>query len=184
MTADLNFEQSEIAKKLAAYKLPRYHELTSFPIVMRQLTKLLDNYLEIFLVPGEDKMLTQSMINSYVYKKIIPAPINKEYEKIHIMYLIVLATLKQVLPISEIEKLLKLQTDVYPVDIAYNYFCDEMDYALNTTFGTRNFSNIGKKNPTKITLLSETFRSAVLAFANAVYVKQIIYFTQNACQDK
>ena len=59
-----------------------------------------------------------------------------------------------------------------------------MDYALNTTFGTRNFSNIGKKNPTKITLLSETFRSAVLAFANAVYVKQIIYFTQNACQQK
>ena len=80
MTADLNFEQSEIAKKLAAYKLPRYHELTSFPIVMRQLTKLLDDYLEIFLVPGEDKMLTQSMINSYVYKKIIPAPTNKEYE--------------------------------------------------------------------------------------------------------
>ena len=38
------FEQSEIAKKLANYKLPRYNELSSFPVVMRQLIAILDNY--------------------------------------------------------------------------------------------------------------------------------------------
>ena len=41
------FEQSEIAKKLANYKLPRYDELSSFPVVMRQLIAILDNYFSI-----------------------------------------------------------------------------------------------------------------------------------------
>lgn len=30
------FEQSETAKKFVNYKLPRYDELTPFPVVMRQ----------------------------------------------------------------------------------------------------------------------------------------------------
>ena len=80
------FEQSEIAKKLANYKLPRYDELSSFPVVMRQLIKILDNYFSIFLLPDEEKFLTQSMINSYVYKKVIEAPVNKEYDKKQIFW--------------------------------------------------------------------------------------------------
>ena len=39
--SELPFAQSEIAIKLANYKLPRYDELTPFPVVMRQLVRLL-----------------------------------------------------------------------------------------------------------------------------------------------
>lgn len=179
MNAEIKFENSETAKKLAEYKMPRFNELTSFPVVMRQLVKILDDYLEIFLVPGEDKMLTQPMINSYVYKKIIEAPKNKEYTREHIVYLLVLGMLKQVLSISEIAKLLEIQTKQYPLEIAYNYFCDEVDNALKTTFSTRNFTEIGVRNPKKKTLISECFRSAVFAFANAIYVKQSLYYKEH-----
>lgn len=179
MKSELKFENAEIAKKLANYKMPRYNELTSFPVVMRQLVKILDDYLEIFLVPGEDKMLTQPMINSYVYKKIIEAPKNKEYTRNHIVYLLVLGMLKQVLSISEIAKLLEMQTKQYPLEIAYNYFCDEIENALKTTFSTRNFTEIGVHNPKKKTLLSESIRSSVLAFTNAIYVKQSLYYKEH-----
>jgi len=175
---ELAFEETEIAKKLANYKLPRYNELTSFPIVMRQLVGLLDDYLSIFIVPGEEKFLTQPMINSYVHKKIIMAPVNKEYTRDHIIHLISIGILKQVLSITDVANLIKLQIKQYPIDIAYNYFCDELENAFSITFKTRTFAKIDSNvRPTHKTPLSESVRSAVLAFTNAIYVKQSLYYT-------
>ena len=172
------FSQSKIAKDLASYRLPRYEELTPFPIVMRQLVTLLDNYLDIFAVPGEEKLITQAMINSYVRTKVIAPPNNKEYSRVHLMQLIVLGILKQVLSINEVGQILELQIKQYPFDIAYNYFCEEMEEALKVTFATRHFAEL-KHKPTVVTPLTESIRSAVLAFANRIYAKQSIYFTVN-----
>jgi len=173
----LPFIKSEIAQKLANYKLPRYDELPAFPIVMRQLVSLLDRYLSIFVVPGEENLLTQSMINSYVYKKVIKAPEHKEYNNKQIIHLLSIGILKQVLSISDVAKLIEMQTNQYPIDVAYNYFCEEVENALKVTFDTRSFADF-KNNPKVITPLTESVHSAVLAFANKIYVKQSIYFSE------
>ena len=173
------FEQSETAKKFVNYKLPRYDELTPFPVVMRQLLCILDEHLSVFSIPGDEKVLTQSMINSYVYKRVIRAPENKEYDRRQIIHLLCIGILKQVISISDIAKLIEMQTNQYPIDIAYNYFCDELENALKVTFGSRSFSELENKKLTVKTPLTENARSAVIAFVNKVYVKQSIYFAEN-----
>ena len=174
---EIEFIHSEIAKKIANFKLPRYDELISYPVAMRQLIAILDDYLDIFRDPfEEEKLLTPFMVNSYVRKKIIYPPENKDYKKIHIMILIVIVILKQVLSISDIGKILKMSMSQYPPEVAYEFFCNEVEEALNETFATR--STIYKKTPKVITPLNESVHSAVIAFANKIYVKQYLYYTE------
>jgi len=183
MKKQVLFEQSEIAKKLANYKLPRYDELTKFPVVMRQLVRILDGYLSIFCIPGEEKLITQAMINSYVYKKVIIPPVNKEYDKNQIVHLMCIGIIKQVFSISDVRKIFDMQMEQYPVDVAYNYFCAEVENALKVTFSSRAFSDF-KNEPTVITPLTESIRSVVLAFANKIYVKQSMYFLEQQNKKK
>lgn len=170
------FENSEIAKKLAEYKLPRYDELMKYDVFMNQLIEILDEYLSIFQVPGEEKLLTPSMINNYVYKQVIDPPTKKKYTKYHIVHLLAIGILKQVLPLSDLAELIRMQQKEYPADIAYNYFCIELEKALHVVFGNRDYAEIDKTQPSKTTSLSKKFRSAAVAFANQIYVKQSIYF--------
>ena len=170
------FEDTDEAKRLANYKLPRYNEISDFGIYMEQLIYFLDKHLNEFLIPGEEKYLTPSMINNYVQKKVIDAPVKKKYNKVHIAHLLVIRILKQILPIPDIANLINIALKEYPIDIAYDYFCRELETALNATFATRAFSQIEKGFVSKKTPLSENFRSAVLSFASRVYVRKSLYF--------
>ena len=173
---DIPFIHSDIAKKLAGFKLPRYDEIVSYPVAMRQLIAILDDYLSIFKDPfEEEKPLTPFMVNSYVRKKVIAPPEGKDYNKTHIMFLIVIGILKQVLSISDIGKILKMAMNQYPPKVAYEYFCTEVEGVLKATFATRSSF---KTSPKVITPLSESVHSAVIAFANKIYVKQYLYFTE------
>ncbi|MCQ2754172.1 MAG: DUF1836 domain-containing protein [bacterium] len=172
----INFENSEISKRIANYRLPRYDELMKFDLFMNQLTDILDEYLSPFLIPGEAKALTPSMINNYVFKQVILPPDQKKYSRKHVIHLLVIGILKQVLSLSDIAELISKQIEEYPIDIAYNYFCNELEKALRVVFEGRDFSEIEKTQPTKVTPLSRKIRSAVLSFANKIYVKQSIYF--------
>ena len=173
---DKLFENSEIAHTLANYKLPRYNELMKFDLFMNQLLDILDEYLEVFSVPGEEKILTRSMINNYVFKQVIAPPKNKKYSRNHVIHLLSIGILKQVLSISDVAALIEQQIQQYSIDVAYNYFCDELEKALKVVFERRDFSEIESTQPKKTTPLSILIRSAVLSFANKIYVKQSIYF--------
>lgn len=170
------FENSEIAKQIASFKLPRYEELAKFDLIMNQMVDFLDEYLAVFVVPGEEKTLTSSMINNYVFKHVIAPPNQKKYSRGHIAHLLVIGILKQVLSISDIAEIISAQLKQYEISIAYNYFCEELENALRVTFDGRDFGEIANVVPTKVTPLSKKVRSAVLSFANKIYVKQSIYF--------
>lgn len=175
--AEVNtFENSQKAKNIAEFRLPRYDELTNFDVFMTQLVDILDNYLSIFQVPGEQKLITPSMINNYVFKQVVKPPVQKKYTKNHIVYFLVTGILKQVLSISDIAELIVAQKKQYPIEQAYNYFCDELEKALKVTFEVRDFSQIELTQPTKPTPLAKEIRSAVISFANKIYVQQSIYF--------
>jgi hypothetical protein len=102
------FETTEIAKRMASFKLPRYDELNNFDVYMDQLVQILDSILYEFLVPDEENALTPSMINNYVKLKIIPSPEKKKYSRVHLAYLIIVCILKQTLSISTIQNVIPL----------------------------------------------------------------------------
>lgn len=173
---EIIFEESDTSKKIANYHLPRYDELIKLDLFMNQLVDILNEYLSVFLIPGEEKTVTPSMINNYVFKHVITAPQHKKYNREQLAQLIVIGILKQVLSISDIGEILRMQREQYPIDTAFNYFCTEVEKALKVTFEERDFSGIEKTQPTKVTPLTRKVRSAVISFTNKIYVKQSIYY--------
>ncbi len=163
----------EYIEKIMRYHCPRYEELPPVALYTDQLKELLEMYLSEFEIPGEEKFITPTMISNYVKQKIIPPPVKKKYDRDHIVYLIVIGIFKQTLNISDIGVLIRMQRRLYPVDIAYNFFCTELENALKAAFCTRDFSN--NNSADRVTVLSELVRSALMAFANKIYVKKNIY---------
>jgi len=171
-------EQLELLRKRRfgfEFHLPRYNELSSFPIYMAQLLEILDAAFEPFMVPGEEKVITKSMINNYVQKRVILPPINKKYNKVHIIHLIAIGVLKQVISIEEITQVIRMQLERYPkISVAYNFFCRALEDALNSAFNSVKPEDHNKKRRPP-TVLSEIIYSCLLTFANRVYVKKTLY---------
>ena len=171
------FELTETAVNLACYKCPLFDDVPNFGLYSKQVVEFLDKHLSIFLIPNEEKLLTTTMINNYVKQKVISPPINKKYQREQILHLYVISILKQVLTISEIAKLLRLQIIQYETTKAYNFFCLELENILKATFSTRIFQDSSYKyDPTP---LSEAARSAILSFSNKIYVKKSLYWSYN-----
>ncbi len=166
-------KKQEYIEKIMQYHCPRYEELPPVALYTDQLKELLEMYLSEFEIPGEEKFITPTMISNYVKQKIIPPPVKKKYDRDHIVYLIVIGIFKQTLNISDIGVLIRMQRRLYPVDVAYNFFCTELENALKAAFCTRDFSNINSAQ--RVSTLSELVRSALLAFANKIYIKKNIY---------
>ena len=143
-------------ESLAEYHCPRYEELPKIDVYMDQLIALLDVYLSPFQTLGEDTAITATMVNNYVKQKVIMPPKNKKYSRRHIMYLIVLGTLKNVLSISDIAALIKMQIGQFSLGKSFNFFAIELENAL-----------------------SKLVRSALLSFANKVYVKKNIRYNDS-----
>ena len=170
------------SSNLLNYHCPRYEELTKIPMYMEQLIQTLDKYLQPFEVPGEEKTITATMVNNYVKHKIISPPTNKKYSESHIMYLIVIGILKSVLNISEIGMVIKMQIEQYPIQVAFGFFAIELENSLKVTFGTRDFAEANSEK--EKTPLSKLVRSALLSFANKVYIKKSIDLDYQEYQEK
>ena len=169
------FIETEAAKELGNFKMPRFDELPNFDLYMEQLTELLNKILSIFRIPGEKSSITATMINNYVKQKVIAPPVNKKYSKIQLVQLIVIGIFKQVLSISETAEILQFyKVNQYTEEVAYNYLCVELESALQSTFITRNFS--AESFASKITPLSEAIRSALIAFTNRIYTKKVLHY--------
>jgi len=172
--------RQEYIEKIKQYHCPRYEEFPPFALYTDQLKELLEMYLSQFEIPGEEKFITPTMISNYVKQKIIPPPVNKKYNREHIIYLIVIGIFKQVLNISDIGILIKMQRRLYPADIAYNFFAQELEKALQTTFCTRDCSFPSTAD--KVTRLSELVHSALIAFAHKIYIKKNLYYRKHINQ--
>lgn len=109
------------------YRLPMWKDFPEIELYMDQVIVLLNQYLEIFAQKGdseqeENKYITPAMINNYVKMKIIPAPKKKKYSKQHLAYLVMLCSLKNILNISVIQKILPLELSDDEIEAIYNSF--------------------------------------------------------------
>ena len=60
--------------------------------------------------------------------------------------LIVVCVLKQVFSLHEICDLINIQMESCPIEVAYDYFCDETEQAIKSVFFTRDFSKTSKSS--------------------------------------
>lgn len=151
------------------FNFPRFQQLPRVPLYKDQVIIYIENILKPITFNSKEKILTPTMVNNYVKQKVVAAPVDKKYNESQVAYLIVICILKQVFSITEVSELLEIQTSSYPIEAAYDYFCTELEKALNSVFCTRNFSE--PSSATRTTFETEIVRSAVMAFANKVYIQ-------------
>lgn len=108
----------------------RWEELPDFDLYIDQMIQIVVDQLEDFSLFYEDTILSKSMVNNYVKKKIMPKPERKKYNKSHLSQLMVITILKPVLTMSEIQTAINVALKSNPNDKAYDLFC----LSLETTY--------------------------------------------------
>ena len=130
----INKDVYEYSKSMSKVKLTLWDELPDFAVYVDQLLQIVNDETS-FMKIGDDPLITKSMVNNYVKWGMMPKPVKKKYEKIHIAYVIVITILKQVLPISKIEDGIQLQIKLQGSEqVAYDSFCGALEESMNKVF--------------------------------------------------
>lgn len=114
MTIDNNHLVSSILESLSRIEHIKPDEIPDIDLYMDQVTTFMDSKLKSTTrYPGEDKILTKTMINNYAKNDLLPPPVKKKYSKEHVLLLIFIYYYKGFLSISDIQTLLRPITDNY-----------------------------------------------------------------------
>lgn len=106
MTIDRNDLLNSILNNLESMDHITVEELPNINLYMDQLTTFMDSRLSNEKRYPEDKVLTKTMINNYAKNNILPPPDRKLYSKQHIVTLIFIYYFKNILSITDIQKVL------------------------------------------------------------------------------
>ena len=118
-------------KYMEDYRLPLWDDIPNIGLYMKQVISLIKEYLDYF--PPElkgEEFITSATVNNYVRKKIMPEPIDKKYYRVHIVYLIVICSLKQSLNISMIQTMIPLGMDEHDLKETYNAYVGQNQIAV------------------------------------------------------
>lgn len=114
MTIDTQNLLSSILESLERIEYIRPRDIPNIDLYMDQVTTFMDNKLRrTTRNPGDDKILTKTMINNYAKNDLLPPPIKKKYSKEHILLLIFIYYFKGVLSINDIQTLLEPVTSMF-----------------------------------------------------------------------
>lgn len=161
---------------LAEYNTPRIDYLPDLDLYMDQVITYMEKCFGPLSEYTNDKVITNSMINNYVKGNVIPNPVSKKYSRIHLIYIIAICTLKQVLPIADIAKLLKISEEEAENYFLYDTFRNAQDESIhtiaNTVLETLKYINTDTEDDLKILAL----KLAVSATASKMISERILYF--------
>ena len=156
-------QQQEIQKFVTEFHLPRYRELPDFGLHLEQVTRYVSRY-----IPAP---VTGSMVSNYVKQKIIPGPVKKSYPRESLAYLIFLSYIKTVMPLEDIRLMIGIQKNSYSLEVAYDYFCDELENLLQYACGMKEAPEfIGVTHTEE----KELLRTALLSITYKVYLDQSV----------
>lgn len=99
-------EIRQILNKMTSYRGIPADDIPDIALYMDQVTTFMDRKLDSFKRNEGDKILTKTMINNYTKAKLTFPPINKKYEKEHIMLLTLIYHMKQIISVNDMAKLL------------------------------------------------------------------------------
>ena len=155
--------QQSMAQSIAKFHLPRYEEVPNIGLYLEQTTQYINNVLE----PLGYIEITNSMISNYVKKGLVASPVKKQYFADQIVHLIAITILKNVVSLENISELFSRQVKVYTDEIAYNYFCQELENMLQFQFGLKDsVEDVGVTS----SFVKKMLRSAIIAVSHMIYL--------------
>ena len=105
---------NSILASLDRVKFISVDDIPNIELYMDQVTTFMDERLKSTArYPGEDKILTKTMINNYAKNDLLPPPVRKKYSKEHVLLLIFIYYFKGILSINDIQTLLGPITDKF-----------------------------------------------------------------------
>lgn len=114
MTIDMQNLLNSIMESLDRIEYIKPEDIPNIDLYMDQVTTFMDSKLrKTTRNPGDDKILTKTMINNYAKNDLLPPPEKKKYSKEHMLLLIFIYYLKGILSINDIQTLLKPITDQF-----------------------------------------------------------------------
>lgn len=127
--------------KIKEVELPLWDELPKFELYMDQVIALVNGLLG----PLEIDPITPAMINNYVKKKAIMAPVKKRYQTMQIADIILISLLKPTFSLETIRKGLdQVTAKIYPQQ-AYDNFMKRLTFSLKN-INQRNTQALAEKN--------------------------------------
>ena len=89
-------------------------DIPNIDLYMDQVTTFMDSHLQSAArYPGQDKILTKTMINNYAKNDLIPPPVRKKYSREHMLLLIFIYYFKGFMSIGDIQTLMQPLTERY-----------------------------------------------------------------------
>lgn len=177
-----SISMSPYAQKLVNLRLPRYQEIPRIDLYMDQLIGYLGETLAP-LYQEHEKIITRSMVNNYVKQGVLSSASGKKYTRSHVAYLIVICTLKQTFSIAEIDRLIRMQIASFDTHVAYDYYCDAFEAALEALFSAEPTSPAGlTSGANKGDFERDLVLSTTSAIAYTLYVKASILATDAAAR--
>ncbi len=114
MTIDTENLLNSIMESLDRIEYIRPEDVPDIDLYMDQVTTFMDSRLRTTTRnPGDDKVLTKTMINNYAKNDLLPPPVRKKYSREHVLLLIFIYYFKGVMSINDIQVLLKPISDKY-----------------------------------------------------------------------
>lgn len=92
---------------LRGYKGARWDEMPDLELYMDQVITYLKRLLAPFQDSAQENLITPSIINNYVKAGFVPRPQRKKYARAHLASLTMACTLKRVLPIESVKRLIE-----------------------------------------------------------------------------
>lgn len=127
MTIDNGNLLNSILESLDCIECIAPEDIPNIDLYMDQVTTFMDKRLRSTArYPGEDKILTKTMINNYAKNELLPPPVKKKYSKEHVLLLIFIYYYKNILSINDIQILLKPITE--------RFFQKEGDFNLESVY--------------------------------------------------
>ncbi len=127
MTIDTHDLLNSIIKSLDRTKHIKPEELPNIDLYMDQVTTFMEEKLKpASWNPGEDKILTKTMINNYVKNDLVPPPNKKKYSREHMLLLIFIYYFKGCMSIGDIQTLMEPLTG--------QYFGEDNDFKLEDIY--------------------------------------------------
>ena len=149
--------------RIEEFRLPRYREIPNVGLYLDQTVK----YINSYLAPLGNMEITASMVSNYVKKGYITNPVRKQYSAEQIAYLMAMAVVKNVVPMEHIALLFTMQKRTYSVEVAYDYFCTELENMLRFIFGLKDaVDEVGVTTSEAKDML----RSVIIAVSHVIYL--------------
>lgn len=114
MTIERENLLNSIIESLGRIQHIKLEDIPNIDLYMDQVTTFMEKRLKnTTRNPGEDKILTKTMINNYAKNDLLPPPVRKKYSKEHILMLIFIYYYKGILSINDIHTLLRPLSEKY-----------------------------------------------------------------------